>query len=81
MKDSGKTLLNKMEALKTYPFRDETPPEVEQEFEHASEYLKNDSKPVRLGTLSKSEWEAISELQNRINIVFIYHIHFIVKIF
>lgn len=62
MKDNGKNLLNKMEALKTYPPRDEvSSSEINEDYQHATEFLQNDSKFPRIGTLSQSEWEVVSK--------------------
>ncbi|RWS18905.1 mRNA cap guanine-N7 methyltransferase-like isoform X1, partial [Leptotrombidium deliense] len=65
-KREAKGLLNKMSALETYPaFRGKSLVGNEEDYFHASDYidlLKADSirEPINIGTLSSSEWEAIS---------------------
>lgn len=64
MKEDGKTLLGKMQALETYPPYHEAPllAENSQEYQHAKEYMQSSTGHRKIGTLSQSEWEAISKL-------------------
>lgn len=61
-KPEGKSLLQKMQALETYPpFHDApllgTDPD---DYEHAQQYMQKSTGHRKVGTLSKSEWEAAS---------------------
>ncbi|RZC38369.1 mRNA cap guanine-N7 methyltransferase [Asbolus verrucosus] len=63
MKIDGKQLLSNMKSLETYPPNETatllgTDPD---DYAHAEEFLRNEErKDVKIGTLSKSEWEASS---------------------
>ncbi|OXU26332.1 hypothetical protein TSAR_003122 [Trichomalopsis sarcophagae] len=61
-KEDGKTLLGKMLALETYPPYHEAPllAENSQEYQHAVEYMQTSTGHRKIGTLSQSEWEAIT---------------------
>ena len=64
MIENGKTLLHKMQALETYPPYHETPllgENSEKEYQHAKEHMQNSIGHRKIGTLSQSEWEAISK--------------------
>jgi len=63
----GKELMSRMKALETYPAyaNRELVSEDKCDYTHAEEHIKSssssdDSYRVRIGTLSKSEWEAVS---------------------
>ena len=60
MKKDGKTLLSRMQALETYPPYHEVPLLADnvQEYQHAKDYMQNSTGHRKIGTLSKSEWEA-----------------------
>ncbi|KAJ8670560.1 hypothetical protein QAD02_001819 [Eretmocerus hayati] len=62
MKDGGKTLLSRMQALETFPPYHEAPllAESSQEYQHAIEYMQSSTGHRKIGTLSQSEWEATS---------------------
>ncbi|KAK7575449.1 hypothetical protein V9T40_011735 [Parthenolecanium corni] len=59
MNDTGRQLLGRMQAFETYPAfgGSELQGKVE-EYIHADEYMKRHRDCRRIGTLSKSEWEA-----------------------
>nr|XP_023028940.1 mRNA cap guanine-N7 methyltransferase [Leptinotarsa decemlineata] len=61
MKNEGRYLMNTMRALETFPCHDSGSlvGTEKDDYTHASEYLKGKD-GVRIGTLSKSEWEASS---------------------
>lgn len=61
MKVEGKTLMGNMRALETYPPYSGSSPagSAPDDYTHADEFLKNDTgSGTKVGTLSKSEWEA-----------------------
>lgn len=63
MKDGGKMLLNRMQALETYPPYHNAPllAENSKEYQHALDYMQSSTGHRKIGTLSQSEWEAISK--------------------
>lgn len=62
MKDEAKSLLARMQALETYPPYHENPllGNSTQDYKHAAQYMQNLPGHRKIGTLSQSEWEAIS---------------------
>ncbi|XP_015608861.1 mRNA cap guanine-N7 methyltransferase isoform X2 [Cephus cinctus] len=62
MKDEGRSLLGKMQALETYPPYHEAPllGQNPQDYQHAIQYMQNSTGHRKIGTLSQSEWEATS---------------------
>lgn len=65
MKQEGKTLLANMNSLETFPPNEGASlvGTADDDYKHAQEFLKNeDGSNVKLGTLSKSEWEASCKL-------------------
>ncbi|EFA03004.2 mRNA cap guanine-N7 methyltransferase [Tribolium castaneum] len=62
MKNEGRQLLINMKSLETYPPYDNTPllGTDPGDYIHAEEFLKKEGKNGKIGTLSKSEWEASS---------------------
>lgn len=61
MNRDGSGLLQKMQSLETYPAMDNMAllGTNEYDYQHAKDYLKN-KKEQKVGTLSKTEWEAVS---------------------
>ncbi|KAJ9596552.1 hypothetical protein L9F63_012424, partial [Diploptera punctata] len=65
LKEEGRSLLGKMQALETYPPFHEAPllGRVPEDYDHVQQYMQNSTGHRKVGTLSNSEWEAIfSEL-------------------
>ncbi|XP_043474027.1 mRNA cap guanine-N7 methyltransferase isoform X2 [Leptopilina heterotoma] len=62
MKNEGKSLLGKMQALETYPPYHEAPLLGQQadDYQHANNYMQDSVGHRKIGTLSQSEWDAIS---------------------
>ncbi|KAI4464659.1 mrna guanine-7- methyltransferase [Holotrichia oblita] len=62
MKGDGKNLLTTTKSLETYPPQHglQLVGNAEDDYEHAKLCLEKEGRHVRLGTLSKSEWEATS---------------------
>jgi mRNA (guanine-N7-)-methyltransferase len=62
MKNEGKQLLCNMKSLETYPPNENTTllGNDPDDYSHADEFLKTEARNVKVGTLSKSEWEASS---------------------
>ncbi|XP_043259969.1 mRNA cap guanine-N7 methyltransferase [Colletes gigas] len=62
MKDEGKSLLGKMQALETYPPFHGVPllGQPGQDYQHAIQYMQNLPDHRKIGTLSKAEWEVTS---------------------
>lgn len=59
MKEKGRGLLGRMQALETYPpFPDQTLMGPISQYEHAEQYVKEKESSSRVGTLSTAEWEA-----------------------
>jgi len=62
--NEGHFLLDKMQALQTYPppasSEDQSSSDNQLQYEHASVFLKDHPSIPRIGTLSKSEWETAS---------------------
>ncbi|XP_034245554.1 mRNA cap guanine-N7 methyltransferase [Thrips palmi] len=59
MKENGRGLLGRMQALETYPpFPDQPLMGPLSQYEHADTFLNTNKQVNRLGTLSKAEWEA-----------------------
>ena len=60
MKVEGKSLLGVMRSLETYPPHDGTQlvGNDVHDYTHAEEFLQDEGENIKLGTLSKSEWEA-----------------------
>lgn len=61
MKNEGKSLLGKMQALETYPPYHEAPLLGQQtvDYQHANNYMQDSVGHRKIGTLSQSEWDAI----------------------
>lgn len=61
-KAEGRSLLGKMQALETYPPFHEAPllGKVQDDYEHVQQYMQRSTGHRKVGTLSKSEWEAAS---------------------
>lgn len=59
MKNEGKSLLGKMQALETYPPYHESPllGQPLQDYQHAINYMQNLPGHRKIGTLSQAEWE------------------------
>ncbi|XP_021922510.1 mRNA cap guanine-N7 methyltransferase isoform X2 [Zootermopsis nevadensis] len=62
VKEEGRSLLGKMQALETYPPFHEAPllGHVPDDYEHVQQYMQKSTGHRKVGTLSKSEWEAAS---------------------
>lgn len=62
MKNEGKSLLGKMQALETYPPYHESPllGQPLQDYQHAINYMQNLPGHRKIGTLSQAEWEVTS---------------------
>ena len=62
MKNEGRSVLGKMQALETYPPYHETPllGNATQDYQHAIQYMQNLPGHRKIGTLSQAEWEVIS---------------------
>lgn len=62
MKNEGKSLLGKAQALETYPPYHESPllGQDSQDYQHAISYMQNLPGHRKIGTLSQTEWEATS---------------------
>ncbi|XP_076243622.1 RNA guanine-7 methyltransferase [Calliopsis andreniformis] len=62
MKNEGRVLLGKMQALETYPPYHDTPllGNPSQDYQHAVQYMQNLPGHRKVGTLSRPEWEVIS---------------------
>lgn len=62
MKNEGKSLLGKMQALETYPPYHESPllGQHSQDYQHAISYMQNLPDHRKIGTLSQAEWEVTS---------------------
>lgn len=62
VKEEGRSLLGKMQALETYPPFHEAPllGHVPEDYEHVQQYMQKSTGHRKVGTLSKSEWEAAS---------------------
>lgn len=62
MKGETKSLLERMQALETYPPYHENPlvGNQAQDYKHAAQYMQNLPGHRKIGTLSESEWEVIS---------------------
>lgn len=60
MKNEGKSLLGKMQALETYPPYHEAPllGKHPDDYQYAAEYMVGSTGHRKIGTLSQSEWEA-----------------------
>lgn len=59
MKEKGRGLLGRMQALETYPpFSDQSLMGPLSEYQHGDIFLKSNTQCTRLGTLSSAEWEA-----------------------
>lgn len=64
MKSQGHRLLTAMKSLETYPPNDNVPlvGTSKNDYKHAEEFLEREQvNNVKIGTLSKSEWEASCE--------------------
>lgn len=64
MKTEGRSLLGKIQALETYPPYLEAPllGQNPGDYQHAVQYMQSSTGHRKIGTLSKPEWEATSEL-------------------
>lgn len=62
IKDEGRLLLGKMQALETYPPYHGVPllGQPGQDYQHAMQYMQNLPDHRKIGTLSKAEWEVTS---------------------
>ncbi|XP_021965548.1 mRNA cap guanine-N7 methyltransferase [Folsomia candida] len=65
MRKEGQFLLERMQAVQTYPPPETTPtppppPKSSVEYAHAEKFLRDNPEIEKVGTLSKSEWEAVS---------------------
>lgn len=71
MKNDGKNLLTTTRSLETYPPQHgmQLVGNAEDDYEHAKLCLEKDGRHARLGTLSKSEWEATCKLIQFVNII------------
>ncbi|XP_012286817.1 mRNA cap guanine-N7 methyltransferase isoform X2 [Orussus abietinus] len=60
IKDEGRSLLGKMQALETYPPYHEAPllGQIPNDYQHAVQYMQSSTGHRKIGTLSQSEWEA-----------------------
>lgn len=67
MKNEGRSLLGKMQALETYPPYHEAPllGQSSTDYQHAIQYMQSSTGHRKIGTLSLSEWEATSQYLNR----------------
>ncbi|XP_032678279.1 mRNA cap guanine-N7 methyltransferase [Odontomachus brunneus] len=61
-KNEGKSLLGNMQALETYPPFHEVPMlgNLDQDYQHAIQYMQNLPDHRKIGTLSQSEWDVTS---------------------
>ncbi|XP_067002666.1 mRNA cap guanine-N7 methyltransferase [Anabrus simplex] len=61
-KEEGRSLLGKMQALETYPPFHEAPllGQLPDDYEHVQQYMQQKTGHRKVGTLSKSDWEAAS---------------------
>ncbi|XP_045472288.1 mRNA cap guanine-N7 methyltransferase isoform X1 [Harmonia axyridis] len=62
MKNEGNKLLSNMSSLESYPpfHSSNLVGTSEGDYEHAEEFLRQQNRNIKIGTLSKSEWEASS---------------------
>lgn len=60
MKNEGRSLLNSMQGLETYPECHDAPlvSKKPDDYAHAIQYMQKNTGHRKIGTLSKSEWEA-----------------------
>lgn len=63
MKEEGKTLLSRMQALETYPPYHDAPllGDSAKDYQHAVEYMQISTGHRKIGTLSQPEWDATCE--------------------
>ncbi|PSN50636.1 hypothetical protein C0J52_15143 [Blattella germanica] len=62
LKEEGRSLLGKMQALETYPPFHDAPllGKVPEDYDHVQQYMNKSTGHRKVGTLSQSEWEAAS---------------------
>ncbi|XP_065205594.1 mRNA cap guanine-N7 methyltransferase [Planococcus citri] len=61
MKEEGRGLMGRMQTLETYPPFEKTDLLGKQEeYQHADKYLQEHTTTARVGTLTQSEWEALT---------------------
>lgn len=62
VREEGRSLLGKMQALETYPPFHEAPllGRVPEDYEHVQQYMQKSTGHRKVGTLSESEWESAS---------------------